>query len=222
MRFGAPRNQRGAAIDGYAWATVGLAIGTAGTLSATWMLRRFKNKGEDRPTFLDVNQTSGGSLEVVLTYLKYYQQLFAERRTIVKSRAKFAVVATAAANSAIAVVGAIVTLTGWSGLAIASTALAGVIAVIAAWDGHFRHRDLWVQRSVVLQQLEEVLRDTQIRKRASATNSDSLAEEAMAALDRILKDDIDTWASIRKVDDANHPKFGENHDDGSTPPKPTE
>jgi hypothetical protein len=136
---------------------------------------------------------------------------------MVKKRAMIAVVATATFNAGIAVVGAIVTLTGWSGLGLISTLLAGAVAVVAAWDGHFRHRDLWVQRSLILQQLEQALRDAEIKRRIPKLNWDDLALEAMTALDRILKEEIDSWASIRKIDEV-----GRARDLDSPTPRPVE
>ena len=103
-----------------------------------------------------------------------------------------------------------------------STVLAGAVAVVAAWDGHFRHRDLWVQRSLILQQLEQALRDAEINKRRSGAVADELAVEAMSTLDRVLKEDIDSWASIRKIDEVGRadPRASASSQTGPTPPPP--
>ncbi|WP_141681197.1 SLATT domain-containing protein [Mycobacterium malmoense] len=200
---------------------IGLFSGVAclllGLLSGLWAQRRWGSR-DRAPGFVDVQHQSD-ALAIAITYLTYYRSLFAERRRTVKKRARNAVVATATFNAGIAVVGAVVTLTGWSGLGLASTVLAGAVAVVAAWDGHFRHRDLWVQRSVILQQLEQVLRDVEIKKRGSGIPWNELALEAMSTLDRILKEDIDSWASIRKIDEASRtdlPPTEGGHSDEST------
>ena len=151
-----------------------------------WWMTRWKNSKEELPAFVDVGHQRY-ALDTAISYLTYYRSEFVNRRRAVKRRAWIAVVATATFNAGIAVVGAVVTLTRWSRLGIVSTVLAGAVAVVAAWDGHFRHRDLWVQRSLILQQLEQALRDAEINKRRSGAVADELAVEAMSTLDRVLK-----------------------------------
>lgn len=189
-----------------------------GLLGGRWRWRR-KGVVEEIPKFVDLtNKTE--ALDIALTYLNYYRSEYADRRRSVKKRAWIAVVATATFNSGIAVVGAVVTFKGWSGLGLVSTVLAGAVAVVAAWDGHFRHRDLWVQRSLILQQLEQALRDTEIKKRSGKHVWNELALEAMSTLDRILKEDIDSWASIRKIDEvgrADSRAIGDRQLDPATP-----
>src|SRR5205823_10705177 len=98
------------------------------------------------------------ALDVALYYLEFYVNDYARARRVVKRRASTVVVWTAVANAMIAVVGTAIAVAKAPWLGLASTALAGFVGVVAAWDGIFRHRELWTQRSVILGQLQAVQR----------------------------------------------------------------
>lgn len=137
-------------------------------------------------------------LEVVLYYLDFYDFEFSRTRTVVKGRARFVVVLGASLTSAIAVVGAITALYELPGLGVISALLAGCGAVLAAWDGLFKHRELWAQRSKVLKRIQQLRRDVEIKSATGTTDLERLSTSAMEALDKILDDDFVAWSQVRK------------------------
>ena len=136
-------------------------------------------------------------LEVTLYYFSYYERDFARARQVVKRRARNVVVGTALANGAIAVVGAAIGLGGAAWLGLLSTGLAGLVGVLAAWDGLFRHRELWIQRSLVLGQLQAAKRELELESAVGAGPRAELAADGMRQLNRILAEDLTTWAELR-------------------------
>lgn len=136
------------------------------------------------------------ALDVALFYLSYWDTEFARARLVVKSRASKVVVTVSATTAGIAVVGAATPLLGWTWLGLVSASLAGIATVVGAWDGLFRHRELWHQRSLVLGDIQALKRSVQVRA-ASGEDRDQLALEAVRALNEILAEDLATWSEIR-------------------------
>jgi len=118
-----------------------------------------------------------GALAVVSYYLRYYEVEYARARRVVKRRSSRAVVISSLATGGIAVLG--VASAAWASpvFGLASTSLAGVIGVIAAWDSHFAHRDLWIQRSLVLSEIQELKRNVELE---GADVDDSESHEELA------------------------------------------
>ncbi|WP_067884437.1 SLATT domain-containing protein [Nocardia vaccinii] len=143
------------------------------------------------------------TLAISLHYLTFYRNEYQRSRVVVKTRAKRVVVWTAVANGLIAVVGAAVAVFQAPWLGLASTALAASIGVLTAWDGLYRHREMWVQRSVILGQLQALLRTTELR-RAEGGDHDALARETMRHLNAILEEDLEAWTSLRRTQSAPH------------------
>ena len=145
----------------------------------------------------DVPQADLDALDLALHYVTFYVHEYARARQVVKRRASTVVVLTAAGYGAIAVVGAVTAIAKAPWLGIVSTALTGFIGVLAAWDGLFRHRDLWTQRSAILGQLQALQRTIEVR-RAAGEQREALAIESARRLDLILAEDISTWLDLRR------------------------
>lgn len=143
------------------------------------------------------------TLEISLHYLTFYRNEYQRSRVVVKTRAKRVVVWTAVANGLIAVVGAAVAVFDAPWLGLASTGLAASIGVLTAWDGLYRHREMWVQRSVILGQLQALLRTTELR-RAEGADRKTLARGTMRHLNAILEEDLEAWTSLRRTQPATH------------------
>jgi hypothetical protein len=137
------------------------------------------------------------ALTAALHYLAFYEEDFARVRTTMKRRAKRVVVGTAAGNGAVGVIGAATAFSDLAWLGLVSAAVAAVIGVLAAWDGLFRHRDLWVQRSVILGRLNLARRNAEFAK-AAGENPDDVAATAMSDLNAILADDLATWGDLKR------------------------
>ncbi|MFF3574110.1 SLATT domain-containing protein [Nocardia jiangxiensis] len=142
-------------------------------------------------------------MAIALHYLTFYRNEYHRSRVVVKTRAKRVVVWTAVANGLIAVVGAAVAVFHAPWLGLASTGLAASIGVLAAWDGLYRHREMWVQRSVILGQLQALLRTTELRL-AEGEDRRMLARETMGNLNAVLEDDLEAWTSLRRTQTAPH------------------
>jgi hypothetical protein len=134
---------------------------------------------------------------VALHYLTHYQGEYARARNVAKRRASKVVLWTAAANGAIALLGAATAVSGAAWLGLASTTLAGGIGVLAAWDALFKHRELWVQRSLILGQLQAVMRTAELR-RAAGMDRDVLAADCLGQLNAILAEEAAGWADLRR------------------------
>jgi hypothetical protein len=120
---------------------------------------------------------------------------------VVKKRAKRVVVSTAVANGLIALLGTAVAVFDAPWLGLLSTGLAASIGVLTAWDGLYRHREMWVQRSVILGQLQALLRTIELR-RADGEDRNLLARVTMLELNAILEEDLEAWTSLRRTQPA--------------------
>ncbi|MBF6548835.1 SLATT domain-containing protein [Nocardia brasiliensis] len=141
------------------------------------------------------------ALDISVHHLTFYLAEYERSRLVVKMRARRVVVWTSVANGSIAVLGAAVAVFDATWIGLLSTALAGFIGVLAAWDGLYRHREMWVQRSVILGQLQSLLRGTQLRQ-ALGEDRDTLARYAMLQLNAILEEDLEAWTSLRRTQPA--------------------
>ncbi|QHC64572.1 SLATT domain-containing protein [Rathayibacter festucae] len=142
--------------------------------------------------------------ETVEHYLSGYEAEFKKARRTVKRRSSAVTIAASVLTGLVAVLGCIsaVLATDWisGGVAVGTTLSSATIAVLLAWNEHFHHRELWIQRSAVLADVNSVRRRFAARsarpwykRRTEAVDS----KEALDELDSILKDDIRTWTSIQ-------------------------
>lgn len=137
------------------------------------------------------------ALDVVLHYTRAYESEFARARGVVKRRATYTVVTQSGITGLIAVVGATVSVTGWTWLGIVSAGLAALIGIIASWEAHFRHRELWRQRSLVLGELQALKRRL-LFEVAATHDRHELAAWGREELERILAADLTSWAELRR------------------------
>jgi hypothetical protein len=107
------------------------------------------------------------------------------------------VILTAIANGLIAVIGTAIAIVKAPWLALATTGLAAAIGALMAWDEHFRHRDLWTQRTVILGRLQALQRTTEFR-RSAGEQRDLIARDCLQELNRVLDDDLTTWIGMRR------------------------
>lgn len=84
----------------------------------------------------------------------------------------------------------------WLGLA--STGVAGVVSVLSAWSGLMRHHELWQQRSLILAELQRIIRNVE-RREASGDDRQVIAREAMELLDTTLSQDAGNWGSLSRT-----------------------
>jgi len=137
-------------------------------------------------------------IDVCTLYLDHYIRFFSRARQIVKYRSKLVVLGTALSGAVIAVVSVMTALVDWPWLALVSAVLAGAVTVMSAWDGHFRHKELWVQRTEVVSQLQELKRTVTTRL-ASGDDPSKVGLDGLRRLDQILSYDMATWKGLRSL-----------------------
>ncbi|GAA3159212.1 hypothetical protein GCM10010531_08220 [Blastococcus jejuensis] len=137
-------------------------------------------------------------IEILFHYLDHFEQEFVRARLIVKSRASKVVVGVAAANGGIAVAGAVTAVSGEAGLGVISTGLAARSPSRRRGTGIFRHRELWVQRTLVASDLQTLRRQVEMR-RAGGEDANSLADAGMVGLNAILEADMAAWSEVRRA-----------------------
>jgi len=128
-------------------------------------------------------------------YLNFYENEIARARTVVKGRARGAVLAVAILGALTGVLGAATAAFQAPVLGVASAAAAGSIAVITAWDDLFRHRGLWAQRSRILHALQALRREFEMRT-ASGDDRNQIGQDTMSQLNKILAQDFALWSVV--------------------------
>lgn len=145
-----------------------------------------------------------GPIEIVDHYLAGYEREFREARRTVKRRASRVTITTSILTGLVAVLGSVSAVLAndlASGLlAVATTATSATVAVLLAWNDHFHHRELWIQRSEILAEINSLQR----RFAARATlpwyrrrSKDAQAQAALRELEGILGRDLATWTRIQ-------------------------
>jgi hypothetical protein len=135
--------------------------------------------------------------DVAMHYVRHWEGEFLRARLVVKKRASNVVVIVSSATALVAVLSAATAIAGLAWLGIVTAALAGLASVVSAWDGLFRHRELWMQRSLVLGRLQEVHRRAVFRLSLDPGERNTIASETMDELTRILADDQSAWTELR-------------------------
>ena len=142
-------------------------------------------------------QPDADELATVLHYLNWYEMEFTRGRLKMKRRASRVVVWNSILTGLVAVVGAVTTYSGLAWLGVVSAALAGMMGVITSWDALFRHRELWILRSITLSELQALKRRIRFDVARGADRS-SIAIDGIQELERILAEDLDNWGDIRR------------------------
>lgn len=144
------------------------------------------------------------SLQVVDHYVAWWEKEYARARRVVKKRASGVIISTSALTGFIAILGATsaaLSSNVWIDvIGVATTAASALSAVLVAWDQHFHHRELWIQRSAVLHKLQLLRGDYEIASRLPwyrRRSHDRLAERLMNELQVVLSSDLETWARIQ-------------------------
>lgn len=137
------------------------------------------------------------AFDVAMFYLRHWEKEFLRARLVVKTRATGVVITVSVATALVAVVSAATAITGWSWMGIVTALLAGVASVVSAWDGLFRHRELWLQRSLVVGRLQEIHRRATFELALKSDDRHRIAFEVNTALNDVLSDDQLAWSELR-------------------------
>lgn len=144
--------------------------------------------------------------EVLDHYLEGWEAEYARARRVVKRRASLVTIWTTSLSGLVAVFGAVSAALAtdlWvEVISVMTTAASATAAVLLAWNAHFHHAELWVQRSGVLSQLQALRLDVELSKRsASGEEGDGETKTTAfaSALKEILKKDAEDWANIKRA-----------------------
>lgn len=143
--------------------------------------------------------------QIVEHYLNGYELHFKRARRTVKRRASRVTIVVSLLTGLVAVLGsvsAVLAADFWSGVvAILTTLASATVAVLLAWNDHFHHRELWIQRSAVLAQINDLRRRFAARTTRPWYERRSERVEASAALKdlaEILREDLESWTLIQR------------------------
>jgi hypothetical protein len=180
-------------------------VGLLGGLSA--LLNRPPSGDSDEPDGLrgpkPVPNDVDSSLAAMLHYLDWWEKDYARARRVVKKRAALVTIWTNVLTGIVAVLGAISAALSndpWMDLAaILTTAASATTAVLFAWNEHFHHKELWIQRSRVLSELQSLRREYESlsRQKQRRRSQDRLAKRLRTELRTVLGEDLQTWTSIQ-------------------------
>jgi hypothetical protein len=95
-----------------------------------------------------------------------------------------------------AVTGTVIAIYHRPWLAIITSALAALSIGITRWNSLFRHRQLWVQRSSLLGELENLKMEVDQAGRPGEDRN-TVAREGMLSLERILDANRASWVQMR-------------------------
>jgi hypothetical protein len=139
-------------------------------------------------------------------YLEFYVKDFTRTRLVVKRRATSVVVWSAILTAVTGLVGALISLSGLAWLGIITVASSAAVTALATWDSHFRHRELWAQRSGILNELQAMQRDYALAIATKRTSEED-ARSGLEKLGALLSQDLTSWLELRKrVGDSTGPK----------------
>lgn len=143
------------------------------------------------------------SLDAMFYYLDWWEREFNRTRKVVKRRAAKVTIWTTVLTGLVAVFGAISASISNNPLqdliAICTTGASATTAVLLAWNEHFHHKDLWIQRSQVLHQLQSLRIEYEraSREAKSRRARHRLAQALSAHLTAVLAKDVEDWKSIQ-------------------------
>ncbi|MEW2571736.1 DUF4231 domain-containing protein [Streptomyces sp. NPDC047070] len=160
----------------------------------TWFTVLFSSAGMEAPSEPPTDQ---GSLAVVSHYIEFYEKEYVRIRNFSKMRVSGVITMVAALNAGIAVLGVASAAWKYPWFGLTSTALAGLVGILAARNNLFRDQELWQLRSVILSKLQQIKREVQYRI-ASGEDKDLIASEAMKNLSDLLDQDLVGWSSVNR------------------------
>jgi hypothetical protein len=137
-------------------------------------------------------------LDVIGSHLEHWIFEYSRGRVIVKRRAARVLIVTTLITGVIAVLGGVSALLAGDNfpvqvIGLVTTALSATSAVLLAWDGYFRHRDLWSQRSVILNRLEALRLKYELAREDGTADHNALGDELTEILDLALR----SWLQIQ-------------------------
>lgn len=141
------------------------------------------------------------AFEAMMFLVDFQISDFTRTRRIAKHRAARVVWITSLFSGFIAVAGVAVAIWHYPWIGFITTGLAGATGTLAAWDGLFRHRELWYQRSGALSQLEQLKRNMELDLRLKEKDRGTIAKEASETLDLVLAESFSAWAEMRRKQD---------------------
>lgn len=137
-------------------------------------------------------------------YLRGYEEQFKKARRTVKRRASGVTIAASILTGVVAALGSLsaVLASDWisGGLAVLTTITSAAIAVLLAWNEHFHHRELWIQRSAILAEINEQRREFTARRTLRWPARRSLRVESHSAMEQLtetLRRDLVEWTTIQ-------------------------
>ncbi|MBV1941039.1 SLATT domain-containing protein [Streptomyces sp. BV286] len=164
------------------------------TQKTGWGSVLFRSGGMKAPSDPPVGQ---GGLAVVSYYVESYEKEYARIRNFSKMRVSGVITLVATLNAGIAVLGVASAAWKYPWFGLASTALAGVVGILAARNNLFRDQELWQLRSMILSKLQQIKREMRYRI-ASGEDEQLVASEIMKKLDEILDQDLAGWSGVSR------------------------
>ena len=142
------------------------------------------------------HKESASGLEYETLYLDIALKFYDTQRLRAKSDAEGVLMGVQISNGVIAVFGVLVTFQGFEKWGIVSTLLASIAGGLTAWEAHYRHKDLYVERTEILSALQELKAKAgyQIATDENPAKVAVLISEGIAAL-RAL--DMTKWSTLR-------------------------
>lgn len=134
--------------------------------------------------------------EVYECDMVHWLQEFTRNRLAYKSRAFWSTIAIAFLTGLSGVIGAVSAASGLAWFGIFNAGIGAIVATVFAWDGLFRHRDLWRARTVSLNELQSLDRESRMAVALGASET-AVAESALPRLHAILATDVEQWTSFR-------------------------
>ncbi len=162
------------------------------------MVSKARAQGTDGVSPVVMTPKGTPPIDVLGLHIAHWTDEYSRGRVIVKRRAARVLLGTTLITGIIAVLGSTSALLAGDNLpvqiiGVATTALSALSAVLVAWDEHFRHRDLWAQRSKVLNQLGTLQLDYELARESPSPDIASMTER----LDQILETALKSWLQIQ-------------------------
>lgn len=158
--------------------------------------------GMSAPVVMDDFATGDPAFDLVYRTVATDVVLFAERRRTVKRRSTFAAIGTAGASGLTTLVLGLRILGFEAWFVAAAFILSATATLVAVWDGHFRHRALWIQRTLILNRMQRLQEQMKLAALVDAESARHRAREFAREREAILDFDLMTWLAIRSEERA--------------------
>ena len=186
---------------------VAIAVLVSGLLVGAASMLREAGVSTDGPSGVKAPEWADkglDGLEAVGYYIFEWEKTYANARRVVKRRASKVTIWTTVITGAVAILGALSAALSdnlWVDLiGVSTTAASATAAVLLAWNQHFHHRELWVQRSGVLNEIQNLRLKYELASRRpwfQRPTKAHLARTLNAELQQILARDLESWTQIQ-------------------------